>query len=158
MDGATERVHATAIAVRGRAVLIRGSSGSGKSDLALRILSRGPTLLFPEPARLVADDQVDIARQGLSLSAAAPQPIFGKIEVRGVGILDIAAETAADIVLVADLVTDNQVERLPDPWPVTTYLGLQVPVIHVAPFAASAPEKVLAALTHPALPPLSEDR
>lgn len=156
MDGMTERVHATAIAVRGRAVLIRGPSGSGKSDLALRILARGPTPLFPEPARLVADDQVELSRQAMSLSGAAPQSIAGKIEVRGVGILELAAEAAANIVLVADLVQRGEAGRLPDPWPFTALLGLRVPLVRIDPFEAAAPEKVLAALIHPALPPLIE--
>src|SRR5690242_16329827 len=76
-----ETVHASTVASDGRAVLISGPSGSGKSDLALRLLDRGFTL--------VSDDQTIVRRDGNRLIATAPPTIAGKLEVRGIGIVDI---------------------------------------------------------------------
>ena len=74
-----ETVHASTVALDGRAVLISGPSGSGKSDLALRLLDRG--------FALVSDDQTVVKKQGDALLASAPPSIAGKMEVRGIGIL-----------------------------------------------------------------------
>ena len=76
-------LHATAVAIDGRAVLLRGPSGSGKSDLALRLIDAG--------ARLVADDQSELSRRGDVLMVRAPATIAGLIEVRGLGILRLDA-------------------------------------------------------------------
>lgn len=154
MDGAVDRVHATAIAVGGRAILIRGISGSGKSDLAFRCLAVPPSPLILGPAQLVADDQVLLRRQGHSLIASAPATLFGKIEVRGLGILEIGAVPDANVAMVAALASHETVERYPDPWPVTNLLGLNVPLLSICPYDSSAPLKLLAALTMISLPPL----
>ncbi len=156
MDGAVERVHATVIAVGTRAVLIRGPSGAGKSDLALRCLALPQSPLLPYPARLVADDQVILTRDGLSLAAHAPETLLGKLEVRGLGILDLDPEHDGRIALVADLVDRGEIERYPDPWPMVALLGLAVPVIRLSAFECAAPLKILAALSMPSLPPLCE--
>src|ERR671921_1688971 len=84
-----ETVHASTVAVDGRAVLIMGPSGSGKSDLALRLLDRGFTL--------VSDDQTIVRREGERLIASAPPTIAGKLEIRGIGIVEM--ETAGDLPL-----------------------------------------------------------
>jgi len=152
LPGAVERVHATAIAVGRRGVLIRGPSGSGKSDLALRALALGPSALLQEPVKLVADDQVILTSEPGALIAAAPSVLRGRLEVRGVGILEVAAAAQSEIVLVADLVREGPIERLPDPWPVVHILGYDVPVIHLLPFEDSAPSKLVAALLLAALP------
>ena len=89
MHGAVERLHATAIAVGARAILIRGPSGCGKSDLALRCLALPSSGLVTSPAKLVSDDQVLLTRDGLSLSVSAPQTLLGRLEVRGLGILEV---------------------------------------------------------------------
>lgn len=154
MDGAVDRVHATAIAVDGRAILIRGPSGSGKSDLAFRCLALSPSALVPAPVRLVADDQVLLRRDGLSIIASSPATLTGKIELRGVGILDVGAAGEASIALVADIVPSETIERYPDPWPVTRLLGLDVPVLGICAYESSAPLKLLAALTLTRLPSL----
>ncbi|WP_040850329.1 HPr kinase/phosphorylase, partial [Nitrospirillum viridazoti] len=75
------RVHATCVSVGGAGVLLRGASGSGKSDLALRLVDAG--------ALLVADDQVALAADPTAtlLTATAPERLAGLIEVRGLGIL-----------------------------------------------------------------------
>ncbi len=146
MADGPENVHGTAIALGGHAVLIRGAPGSGKSDLALRCLAIAPTALIPCPATLIGDDRVDLKRSGDRVVAEAPATIRGKLEVRGLGIMSVPSTESAELVLVADLTTLDEVERLPDPPPVTELLGIRLPLIHVAPFAASAPVKLLLAL------------
>ncbi len=89
-------VHATAIAIDGRAVLLRGASGSGKSDLALRLIDAG--------ARLVADDQSELWRRGEAIIVRAPATIAGLLEVRGIGIVRLDALPEAPLALIADLV------------------------------------------------------
>src|SRR5580693_1856546 len=89
--------HATTVAIDGRGVLLRGPSGSGKSDLALRLIDAG--------ARLVADDQSELSRHGETIIVRAPAAIAGLIEVRGVGILRVDTIAEAPLALVADLTT-----------------------------------------------------
>jgi HPr kinase/phosphorylase len=143
---APENVHGTAIALGGKAALIRGAPGSGKSDLALRCLAVAPTALIPCPAALVADDRVDLRRSGDRILAEAPATIRGKLEVRGLGVLNVPSTASAEVVLVADLTALDKIERLPNPPPVTELLGVRLPLMHVAPFTASAPVKLLLAL------------
>jgi hypothetical protein len=151
-----DRVHATAISVGGRGVLIRGPSGSGKSDLALRCLALAPSTLLRDPVLLVADDQVilrnDTSRQQPRLIATCPTTLRGKLEVRGLGILEVAAAETADIVLVADIAREGPIERFPEPWPKVVLCGLQVPQVVVFPFESSTPLKLIAALGIASLP------
>jgi HPr kinase/phosphorylase len=147
-----ERVHATAIAVGRRGVLLRGPSGSGKSDLALRALALGPSSLLQDQVKLVADDQVILTREPGTLIATAPAATRGRLEVRGVGILEVAAAAQCEIVLVADLVREGPIERFPDPWPVIHLLGYDVPLMRLLPFEDSAPAKLIAALMLAPLP------
>ena len=130
---ATLLVHATAIAIEGGAILLRGPSGSGKSDLALRLIDGG--------ARLVADDQALLRRADNQVFVRAPAEIAGLIEVRGVGILRVDLINEAPIALVADLVPSTQIERIPDNR-FEEVLGLAIPLITLAPFEASAPAKL----------------
>jgi len=129
----TSLVHATAIAIEGDAILLRGPSGAGKSDLALRLIDGG--------ARLIADDQALLRRAGNQVLVRAPAEISGLIEVRGVGILRVASLDEAPVVLVVDLVTSAQVERIPDSR-FEVIFGLAVPLIALAPFEASAAAKL----------------
>ena len=100
----SDRLHATTVAIDGLAVMIEGASGSGKSDLALRLIDRGATL--------VSDDQTLVVRSGKGLLARAPTTIAGQIEVRGIGIL---AMPHVDDVPVGLLVrVDGAIERMPD--------------------------------------------
>jgi HPr kinase/phosphorylase len=133
----TVLVHATAVSIGGRAVLLRGASGSGKSDLALRLIDAG--------ARLVADDRSELRREGNTVSVQAPAPIAGLIEARGIGILRVDSLASAELALVVDLVAPEAVERLPEPRN-ETILGLSVPLIALAPFEASALAKLRLAL------------
>jgi HPr kinase/phosphorylase len=139
-------LHATAVAIGGRAILLRGASGSGKSDLALRLIDAG--------ARLVADDQSELCREGDRVIVRAPATIAGLIEVRGLGILRLDALAEAPVTLVVDLVAAKAVERLPAQQ-VECILGLAFPLIAVRPFEASAAAKLrlaLRAFTEPGLP------
>lgn len=129
-------VHATCVAVDGSGVLIRGASGAGKSDLALRLIDTG--------AVLVADDRVEIApgAGGGPPLASPPPALAGRIEARGIGILTVPFLTAAPIALVVDLASPAAaIERLPEPGRATV-LGTAIPRIVVAPFEASAVAKV----------------
>lgn len=147
--GATEGVllHGTAIALGDRAVLLRGPPGAGKSDLALRALAAPPGRFSEAAFELVGDDQVFVRRAGGRLIVNAHPRLAGLIEVRGLGILPVPYRAEAELVLVTDLVAGGDVERLPDPWPVTDVLGVPVPVMRSAPFEASAPLKLALALT-----------
>jgi serine kinase of HPr protein (carbohydrate metabolism regulator) len=133
-------VHGTAVALGEVGVLLRGASGSGKSDLALRLIDGG--------ARLVADDRTLLRREGGLLLASAPPPIAGRLEVRGIGILAVPSVASCALRLVVDLVAPGAVERLPEPR-TARLLGLDLPLISLAPFEASAAAKLrLAARTH----------
>lgn len=139
-------VHGTAISVGPRGVLIRGRSGAGKSDLALRALCSGPGVASGETVRLVSDDQVLMTRGGRGVFMAAPPAIRGKLEVRGVGLVDLRGAVLTDepvrLVLVVDLAEDGgHIERLPEPTSVTL-LGTEVAGLRLYPFEASAPEKL----------------
>jgi HPr kinase/phosphorylase len=146
LGDATETHHGTAIALAGNAALIRGAPGAGKSDLALRCLATAPTALIASPTTLVADDQVVITRTGQRLMAEAPATIRGKLEVRGLGIVTVPHLASAELVLVADLTAPELIERLPDPAPETDLMGVRLPLLHIAPFEASAAVKLLLAL------------
>lgn len=127
------RVPGTCIDVDGAGVLFRGPSGAGKSDLALRLIDAG--------ARLVADDVVELRRDGPRLVASAPAAIAGLLEVRGFGPTAVPSVAESDLVLVVDLVPPEAIERLPAP-AYATLLGLRRPTLELAPFEASAVARV----------------
>ncbi len=134
----SETVHASTVAIAGRAVLLTGPSGSGKSDLALRLLDRG--------FALVSDDQTIIRRDGDRLLASAPPQIAGKLEVRGIGIVDIDATQDVPLALVVELT--SSVARLPDDSRERSFLGIALPLVSIDALTASAPAKVAVALDH----------
>lgn len=129
----SQLVHASAVAIDGGAVLIRGPSGAGKSDLALRLIDAG--------AQLVADDQALLRRAGGRVWVTAPAAIKGLIEVRGLGILRIAALDEAPLALIVDLVAPASIERLPERES-EEVLGYRVTRVALAPFEASAAAKL----------------
>jgi HPr kinase/phosphorylase len=93
-------VHGTALAAAGRGLLILGSSGSGKSGLALRMIATG--------AELVADDRVELVFEQDDagrpvLVARAPEVLRGLIEARGLGLLRLPARSAVRLALAVDL-------------------------------------------------------
>jgi len=140
------RLQATAVAIAGTAALLRGPPGAGKSDLALRLIGERPPD-NGQPAYLLSDDQVIIARDGDTLTARAPENIAGLIEIRGVGIRRVPRVSEARVGMIIDLVPRDCVPRLPsDPLPTEDVLGLPVPVAKLSSFEASAPLKVRALL------------
>ncbi len=128
----TQPIHATAVARFSaggwRGVLLRGPSGAGKSDLALRLIDAG--------GRLIADDYVHVWASGGGLHAGPPERIAGRIEARGLGILDTASRPVARIWLVVDCVQVPP-ERLPEP-ALETLCGVRLPrlIVDVRPASA----------------------
>jgi serine kinase of HPr protein (carbohydrate metabolism regulator) len=131
----SETLHATCVAISGRAVLIAGRSGSGKSDLALRLIDRG--------AELVSDDYTQVRSVAGRLVARAPAAIAGRMEIRGVGLVEVAATAEAPVCLLVDL--DAAPERLPEPAN-RRVAGQDVPTIALAALEPSAPLKLERAL------------
>jgi serine kinase of HPr protein (carbohydrate metabolism regulator) len=136
-----ELLHATCIAISGRAVLIAGRSGSGKSDLALRLIDRG--------ARLVSDDYTLLSPSGERLLATAPERIAGVIEVRGIGIVEVEPVGGVPVCLLVDL--DRPQQRLPEPQR-RTIAGVEIPIVALSALEASAPIKLEQALLRFGLP------
>ena len=132
----SETVHASTVASDGRAVLISGPSGSGKSDLALRLLDRGFTL--------VSDDQTIVRREGDRLIASAPPTIRGKLEIRGVGIVEM--DTLDDVPVALFVELTSEIMRLPDDRRERPVLGVSLPLVSVDALTASAASKVALAL------------
>jgi serine kinase of HPr protein (carbohydrate metabolism regulator) len=95
---------------------------------------------------LVADDQVQLVREGSRILVTAPATISGKMEVRGVGIIEVKSQAEAELKLVVDLVWPDEVERLPDLDKSVQLLGLPIPSIELRPWEASAPIKLALAL------------
>ena len=131
-----ETLHASTVSKEGRAVLITGPSGSGKSDLALRLLDRGFTL--------VSDDQTIVRKDVDRLLAFAPPNIAGKLEIRGIGIVDMESVSDIPVALLIELTSD--IQRLPDDARERPILGIQLPIITIDAMTASAPAKVALAL------------
>ncbi|MFN3816630.1 HPr kinase/phosphorylase [Brevundimonas sp.] len=138
-----ELIHANAVAVRTpgpdggwRGVLLAGASGSGKSDLSLRLIQAG--------WRLVADDYVQVWRSGADLYARTPDTLAGRIEVRGLGILGTSHLDVARMVLVVRCV-DRPPERLPEP-AFETFAGVRLPMAEIEALQPSAPARLAAAL------------
>ena len=141
--GIVVQIHATVISIEGNAVVLRGPSGGGKSDLALRLIGGG--------AVLVADDRCDIVEIDGAVIASAPAEIAGMLEVRGVGIFRLDHQASAPVALVCDLSNEGDIERLPEPYQcrdMCTDFETAIPGVRLAPFEASAPDKVRVALRH----------
>ena len=132
LSGAPLILHASAVAVDGRATLITGKPGSGKSSLALALIDRG--------AKLIGDDGVSLVREGNRLMATPPPNIAGKLEIRGVGIVDLVA-VSAPLALILDL--DGEAPRLPpEALEMRDFLGCTIPCLS---FDTSAPSPALRA-------------
>lgn len=138
----SETLHATTVAIDGRAVVIEGASGTGKSDLALRLIDRG--------ARLVSDDRSLLVRVGVALVARAPERMAGRIEVRGVGLAEVPHVAEAPVELLVRL--DPDPPRLPERRR-RTIAGVEVRALAIDPRAASAPIAVEIALRQPQATP-----
>ena len=128
-------VHGTCVAMDNIGCLLLGPSGSGKSDLALR-------LVLDQGAALVADDQVVVELRKDKLVAAPPATLAGLIEVRGLGIVPMAYRARVTLGLAVVLVAPDEVERLPEADEGIEYFGVVLPLFRVAPFEVSAAHKV----------------
>jgi serine kinase of HPr protein (carbohydrate metabolism regulator) len=134
--------HGTAVLVPGEgqpsaAVLLRGPSGSGKSDLAFRLIADGATL--------ICDDQVELEKRHERVYAGPVGEIRGLIEVRGVGLLRVPVAAVSPLALVVDLVAREEVPRLP-PEETVDILGIALPLLRLHAFDASAVAKLRAAM------------
>jgi len=126
-------VHATAVLISGQGLLIMGASGIGKSDLALRLLNRG--------AELISDDQVLLHVDGGSLWANPPETIAGKLEIRGIGIVEMPYKRNVPIKAVVTLVDPEKEERLPSPQTIDM-MGVTAPHWSLGFAAPSLVEKI----------------
>ena len=127
------RLHATCVSVSGIGILIRGAPGSGKSDLALRLIDEG--------ADLVSDDYCEITVESGHLMAGAPGTIAGKLEIRGFGIVQLPHIDKMAVGLIVDLSKPHEIERLPS---TTTVIieSVVLPWLRIDPFTAFATHKV----------------
>ncbi|TNE59477.1 MAG: serine/threonine protein kinase [Alphaproteobacteria bacterium] len=130
-------IHGTAIALGDWAVLLRGPSGSGKSDLALRLIELGGVL--------VSDDQVAMEKCAQFVRLSPPATIAGLLEVRGLGIVKQPFRAEIPLGLVVDLVSSGDVPRMPDAQ-TTQILGFDIPCLKLTAFEASTPIKIKLAL------------
>ena len=129
-DQATATVHASAVLVGDRAVLIRGPSGSGKSRLAFDLILAGRSGQIP-PAILVGDDRVHLDTSGGNLIVRPAAELAGLIEIRGLGIRRIDHAGEAVVGLVVDLAAEDA-ERMPAAEALTTIVnGVKIPRIPV---------------------------
>ena len=132
----SENLHASCVASEGRAVLISGPSGSGKSDLALRLLDRDFVL--------VSDDRTIVRKVGARLIASPPETIKGKLEIRGVGIVEVETVSNVPVALFVELTSD--IQRIPDDSRERLIMGTGIPLVSVDAMTASAASKVAMAL------------
>jgi serine kinase of HPr protein (carbohydrate metabolism regulator) len=138
-------VHASAVKIGDRGVLIRGASGSGKSSLLLQILSADP-----DGSTLVADDRVALAADGARVMATAPDLLAGLMEIRGQGILRLPYVSPAAIDLVVDIVPAEKCPRMPSPEERCVDLcGIATPRIFLARGAVDGGARIRAALSWP---------
>lgn len=127
-----------------RGVLIEGPSGVGKSDLALRALDAGWSL--------VADDRTLVWTSGGQVFGRAAPALAGLIEARGVGVVAAPARDFAPVHLVVRCVETSEVERMPEVQ-ARDLLGVAIPQLDLAAREASAPAKLAQALCHLGLRP-----
>ena len=126
-------VHGSAVDIDGRGILVRGPSGSGKSDLILRLIDGG--------ACLVADDQVEIFPEESGLFLRPPATIAGMLEIRGLGIVELPWHAPVPLMLIVDLAAADAIERLPNPETVPI-AGRSVSRLALYPWEVSATAKV----------------
>jgi hypothetical protein len=125
-------MQASGVVIGGRALLIEGPPGSGKSSLALALLDRG--------AGLIGDDAVRLLREGTGITAAPPPRIAGLIELRGIGIVDWPLAAPAPLALILTL-GGPLGERMPASAAMRDILGVGIPVLAFAPGALAPAQR-----------------
>ena len=129
-------IHATTISYKNIGIMIMGESGSGKSDLALR-------MIVQKGAKLVADDRTEIAIKNGEIIASCPENIRNMIEVRGVGIVPLKSKKNVKIALVVELVDNiNKIERMPRK-ETFFFADAAVEKLKLYPFEVSASDKLV---------------
>ena len=133
-----ENIYATCVDINGYGVLITGDSGSGKSDLALRLIEN-------KGAVLVSDDRTDLDNENGNLIASSAKNIEGLMEIRGIGILKMPFKSTTKVKLVVVSALKKNIER----YPIETFFesqGVPVASIFLDLLEASAPDKVVVKL------------
>ena len=130
-------IHATCIDYKNYGILIMGASGSGKSDLGLR-------LIMDKGAELVADDYVTIKEYNGKIIAECPKNIEGIMEVRGLGLCNFIPKAQTTITLVIDLCSQDKIDRMPED-EYYDLCGVKLPKIKIYPHEASSTNKVILA-------------
>lgn len=129
-------IYATCVSIKGAGVLLLGKSGSGKSDLALRLIEN-------KEAVLVADDRTDICLKEGTVYAYASDNIKGLLEVRGIGLIKFAYVEDIPVKLAVELVEDaKKVERMPEA-EFFEIKGCRIPLIKLYAFEVSAADKIV---------------
>lgn len=127
----TLQTHATAIEWENVGILIRGAPGSGKTELALKLIGAGATL--------IADDQVILNNEENKMMASCPPQLTGLMEIKAIGIVEMNHKVETTVGLVIDLV-DNE-EAVPEP-EVAEILGIHLPLLRLNPFYLASTQKV----------------
>ena len=140
-------LHGTCVCVNGEGVLLLGEPGTGKSDLALRLLDEPGYGISESPMRskLVSDDQVIVTRHEDRLIASPPPTIHGKLEIRGLDIVTLATQPSVALSLVVKLKIQSRIKRLPN-HATFNILGSVLPLVEIDGNSASAPARLRAAL------------
>lgn len=133
-------IHATLISFNNNGILLIGKSGSGKSDLALR-------MIMEKGALLVADDRVDLTIIDHQLYGSAPKELYGKMEIRGLGIAHFTPKEKEKITLCVELAENrDEIERMPEAEDIT-FLGVSITKIKLYPFDCSTISKIVAKIS-----------
>ncbi|MBR2299114.1 MAG: tRNA (adenosine(37)-N6)-threonylcarbamoyltransferase complex ATPase subunit type 1 TsaE [Alphaproteobacteria bacterium] len=133
--GFSNNIHATTVDIEGSGVLIVGKSGTGKSDLALRLIQN-------KNAFLVADDQTIVKEEDGKIFAFSPKSTQGLMEVRGIGVVHTSFKSQSEIKLVVQSTPKEHIERFPQ----DTFFeikGFQIPCLMLDFLEPSAPDKVV---------------
>lgn len=130
-----QNVHGSSVFYKNKGIMFIGPSGSGKSDICLRlIMSKG--------AMLIADDRTDLYVKNNYIYASCPETIKGLLEIRGIGIKNFDYILDKKIDLVVELVKDiKEIERLPKP-AFYEFEGIMIPKIKLYAFESSVLEKL----------------
>ncbi|MCR9212749.1 MAG: HPr kinase/phosphatase C-terminal domain-containing protein [Proteobacteria bacterium] len=123
------KVHGNSVEINGKGILLTGPSGSGKSDLTLRLIDGG--------ARLISDDYTEISSESGQAIMSPPVEIAGRLEIRGVGLMKLSHCRDIPLHLVFDLKNRTEIERMPEHLSMS-FDGVTVPVRQIDPFTASA--------------------